>query len=308
MFTIGIGALDNKTSAVNDIQYNNISSNDAVSVPIIQYDKIKGKKCNNQIVKLTQKSINCESFCGSSYTKKTLTEKNLYAGLEPGVYCIPYELDTCHPHTGMIVKDAHGWSCISKYPFVFGGADADEIISCNGDIIDRIDPGHPVTYKNKIPRELKIFDNPETEKNSIGEWRFVCPKRYDSMNNQYVSTDVSRLHEVRNVCAQMLVNDAARSIPDFVNGSCICPDRYLEYNDNRIGPYCAPDANIVDKPGIKYFYEPCLKPNQPTDDALKPCPIAVYDDVLSSSLNRYEIGISTMGLSNSTYNDLNKAL
>lgn len=270
---------------------------------IIQYDTLKGKSCNNQIVRLTRKSINCESLCGSSYTKKTLDADNLYSGIGAGVYCIPRELDSCHPYTGIIVKDSHGWSCVSKYPLAFAGPDADDIVTCNGDLMDRMLPHHPVVYKNKIPRNLQILDNPDRVKTATGEWRFACPpNRTDNMNNHYVSTDVSRLHTVHNACAQMLVNDKGQSMPDFNTGKCVCPDNYSEYYDARTGPYCAPDLenNVT---GARYFYEPCLKPNQMVNDMLKPCPLDVYNDAGATSLYKYEIGISD-GLSVTTYNDL----
>lgn len=313
LFAAGIGMLRSKTTfesgAITTQRHPFDNTNTPAGDITIQHDVLKGKKCNNQIVRLEQKSINCESLCGGSYTKKTLTDVNLYPGLDAGVYCVPRVLDTCHPYTGTIAKDSHGWSCVSKYPFVFGGPDADEIVSCDGDLVDAINPENPVVYRNRIPRYLKIFTNPEHDRNSIGEWRFTCPKRIDFMNNDYVSTDVSRLHTVRNVCAQMLVHDNGRSIPNFEYGVCKCPEGdYSEYSDDRVGLYCAPTARSLTEKGIGYFYEPCLKPNQPINESLKPCPLAIYQDDNAASLTLTEIGISTGGLSSRAYNDLNKPL
>lgn len=308
-FTKGIDMLYNKKSLNVVAPSQHALQPNVVSDVVVQHDKLKGKSCNNHIVRLLRESINCESFCGKSYTKKTLTKINLYPGLDPGVYCIPKSLDTCHPYTGTIIKNLSEWSCVPKYPFVFAGPDADDIISCNGDIIDRSDPVNPVTYTKKIPKGLKIFDNPDREKNIIGEWRFSCPKRKDHMNNQYVPTDVSRLHTVRNVCSQMMVNDNGRSMPNFVTGKCECPTGYLEYFDDRVGPYCAPNVQTGGGgKGLEYFYEPCLKPDHPVNYTLKPCAAGVYRDDASSSLNRFEIGISTGGLSADTYEYLNKKL
>lgn len=275
----------------------NYSFNQKKLPVVIEHDMLKGKRCNNQIVKLSRKSINCESLCGGSYMKKTLNNKN--NGLDPGIYCVPRELDSCHPYTGKIVKNAHGWTCISKYPFVFSGADADEIVACNGKLIDRLSDS--INYIGRIPRDVKVLDNPDIEKLKNGDFRFVCPDQRDNMNNRYVSTDVSRLHTVRNVCAQMLVNDNDRSIPDFENGKCNCNALgHGEYIDSRTGPYCAP------KTTQQYFYEPCLKSNNTTNEMLKPCGVLTYDNSTGSSLYKYEIDISTNGLSSKTSQDLEK--
>lgn len=124
-FTSAANLLRNKISQ----QVLDYSLNHNITTPAVQHDTVKGKKCNNQIIRLTHESTNCESLCGGSYMKKYLSTKNLYPGLDPGVYCIPRELDSCHPYAGMILKDTHGCSCVSKYPFIFSGVDADEIVN-----------------------------------------------------------------------------------------------------------------------------------------------------------------------------------
>lgn len=277
------------------VDYNNINTT-------VELDNnINNKLCNNQIIKLTDESVNCLNVCkDGEYIKRTIN----YAGFEPGPYCVPLNLSSCHPFAGIIVKDmVNKWTCMSVYPTVFGGRNADEIVACDGNLFDS---AARKTYHGQIPSDLMIYSNPEHETNADGSFRFSCPIKNDHMNNPYISTDISRLHTIPNKCARALFNDSGKSYPDFINGTCTCTNSFVSYNNDRDPPYCAPMLKKTDT--VQQFYEPCMNINAPFDMNTKPCGSVTITGKNLSALYKYDLYISKIGVSDYIVQDLQRTL
>jgi len=244
-------------------------------------------RCHNQVVKLTDGTTDCTAVCADGdYVKRSTTNRDQTPG---AVYCVPAGLDTCHTHTGIVVKDTGGWSCASLYPTVFGGRDADEIVACDGTLIDT---ANRKTYYGRIPGDLIISTNPEHETNADGSFRFTCPIKRDHMNNAYVSTDISRLHMIPNKCARALYNDSGRSRPDFNTGKCACADSYVSVGD--IEPFCAPITEQTDT--VQQFYEPCMNLRAPFNMHVKPCGATTINGKNMSAMYKFNVLISKVGV------------
>lgn len=257
------------------------------------------KRCNNQVIKMTDDTADCNSVCpGGGYEKRVTAGR----GRVPGdAYCVPVVLNSCHPNAGVVVKDTAGWSCVSLYPAVFGGRDADEIVACDGTLIDT---ESRKTYTGRIPRDMIISTNPERATKSDGSFRFVCPVKRDHMNNAYVATDVSRLRTTPNSCARTMYNDAGRSLPDFENGKCTCADSYVSVGGRK--PYCAPPVKSTDT--VQQFYEPCMNLSAPFDVKIKPCGATTVSGKNMSAMYKFDLLISNVGVSDYVMNDLSRPL
>lgn len=260
----------------------------------IEIDNVIEKKCNNHVIKLTNESVNCETLCGNNYIKKKINNEKNTGGLDDGVYCIPRHLDKCHMYAGIILKTNDNWDCISKYPRIFGGPNANKILACDGTLIENKINGQINTYVDEIPHNLIIHDDPETETINNNFFRFVCPVKYDGMNNLYISNDISRLNMIRNKCASAFLNDDGRSKPDFIAGNCICDENYI--NDPLTNSYCVPN-NTINTDTLIQWYQLCNKLYSHPYPDVNICGDKTFNNKTSSALYLNNILISKKGIS-----------
>lgn len=291
----------------NDDTSNNIINN------IIEYDTLNMKKCNGSIVKLNDndQQTSCDTICGKNYIKKNISVNNY--GLTNGTYCVPNNFNYCHAYTGILVRDYNQWNCISKFPTIFGGPNANTIVSCHGSIIEYTINGTDEDYilhVNKIPDDLIITENPESEKitayDGTQKFRFSCAPKRDYMENKYITTDISRFHLIQNKCSRFVVRETGDSYPDFHTGHCKCKTGF-EYQYD--GTYCAPSSSVYNaNPSDTRvnFTMPCMKLNMPYNDDWFPCDHTRIRSQNASAFSNYELLLSPVNISNNARTLLEK--
>lgn len=187
-------------------------------------------------------AYDCAKACNSSNYEYTYVPRDaayvmkFFALEKYGAYCLPTEMAKCNLRTGSIVRTATGgWACRPTWPRFAGGRYANEIRVCNGQVVDRIaSPTEPRLYVNFIPDDVlpvSIESGPIDERLSSGEFRFACASEHpelaasivDDMGNPFITTpEVSRLHQTRNVCNNLLFRGPTENAPNFLTGDCNC--------------------------------------------------------------------------------------
>lgn len=122
----------------------------------------------------------------------------------------------CNMATSRLINAPNGrYSCITKWPDLFGGQDGGDILFCGGSILDRA-TGR--IYKDRLPPSNEIGEiesDPRSEMvsimNNMGDletnFRWECAHvdgPADDMKNPYVRTSFDRLKKRRNTCAKYI--------------------------------------------------------------------------------------------------------
>lgn len=175
----------------------------------------------------------------------------------------------CHPYAGIIIKTLTGWECSPKYPSIFGGSAANEIMTVNKSIVEYKEDGSKIIHNNKIDSSVVLTENPETERiidsNGINRYRFVPNDIFDRYTgNKYISSDDLRFHLTKNICAELLINDKSNSLPDYKTGKCKCGIGYQQLAPNIFT--CVPIGHFNDYVSVAKI--PCVSTKYLFDNAI----------------------------------------
>lgn len=146
-------------------------------------------------------SVDCNSICGGHadefayryFDADSYLTKYLFSG-KPGGYCVPSKIGSCNPYTSTIVRGVYDWTCLAKWPSVFGGPQGTDIRACgNSRITDLLtDTNHVKT----IPQNLLVRDPwLETVDASLSSMPHVSQSVYDKyilMNDLHKQDSVGR--------------------------------------------------------------------------------------------------------------------
>lgn len=183
----------------------------------------------------------CIDVCGSLGHVVHINEEMEYyqnsKKLQPGSYCmIESESTKCNLNTGYVVATGLGSVvCKSKYPNMFGGSDASQIIACS-------DERHPASggvlwdnYNNYAVEPTTVIMSEEDEKLFDGSFRFTC-KYNDNLNkNKMIPHPANRFHPINDPCL-LNVYAAHRSAGVVLENDtwrCDCGDQYVTRLHNK---------------------------------------------------------------------------
>lgn len=168
-------------------------------------------------------TYDCSTQCKSKdYEFKYIDPKlNLVLGSKrfAGSYCMPLDCARCNLSTGRLLNFGSGFTCISKYPTLFGGTGATRIIGCNGLLTDR---------KTNTNFEMFITSDKiinADEKLADGTFRYVCTDQKDLMENTLITLPPSlgdRFELIKNFCLSMIKGGHPDFYPEFELAYCNC--------------------------------------------------------------------------------------
>lgn len=263
-----------------------------VSYTVNYYDSKKSAareiKCHSNGLYLgdADQYVNCSVKCNSDsfqyrfFPADSYLTKYFFSG-RPGAYCIPRQTSLCNASTATIVRSVNEWSCIAKWPSIFGGSYGTSINSCNGQITDMLTQQN---YTNSIPITLYV-ENPYIEtvarkysemtmvskhvyaenmnqqktefKDGYKHPRFVCTDELiytanlrpvnssrpetDAQNNEFIPNPKNRFSRIVNACTELIPNAVANIRPDFDTETCNCLS----------GNHALLDLQTVDRENIK---------------------------------------------------------
>jgi len=177
----------------------------------------------------------CKSQCGGAGNLIVIeTEADEYfvngTKLGVGVWCSVQPLP-CNLKTGYVVASLNSYVCRPKYPNMFGGPTASNIIACNNENYSAT--GSQLwDYKFNVAVDpSSVIMSNEDEKLSDGTFRFRCKFGKDTNRNPYVENPLNRFHPMRNWCNKTV--PAAH--PDVKLRVTTSPDTWLcDCGDYRI--------------------------------------------------------------------------
>lgn len=123
--------------------------------------------------------------------------------LSAGFWCVPYRLK-CNFRTGYVVASPFGQICQSKYPNMFGGLEAGDIVACNNQLFPATGSTLWDGLYNEPVNPKTILMQSEDELLPCGKKRFYCKFGNDVHENKYVAHPLNRFHPIRNFCTQNL--------------------------------------------------------------------------------------------------------
>lgn len=147
----------------------------------------------------------CKNKCGANGSVVLLQKGQEYffnnVALAEGAWCVLNSIP-CNLNTGYVVATVNSNICKSKYPSMFGGADAGTIIACNNE-------KYPATssklwdYANneEVDPQLVIMTH-EDEKLTDGQFRFRCKYNETDNGNPYMAHPLNRFHPLRDLCTE----------------------------------------------------------------------------------------------------------
>lgn len=169
-------------------------------------------------------TYDCQSACSSTaYEFKYIDPSvGLVLGNRnfAGSYCMPKESTKCNLSTGRLVNFGSGFSCISKYPTLFGGPGVTQIVGCNGLLTDK---KTGIKYVNEIAPDTVI--NPQEKIMPGNTYRYECTEQKDERGNALIPLPPylgDRFVLVPNLCLELIPLGHPDFKPNFKEGTCNC--------------------------------------------------------------------------------------
>ncbi|CAJ2002117.1 per os infectivity factor pif-2 [Cotesia congregata filamentous virus 1] len=162
-----------------------------------------------------------------------------------GVYCrlevAPNAVDLCDSRVARIEwsLDSHDYRCVSKFPQILGGITGNEILVCDGTLIDRkTNEKHEHFFD--VDKVDKFTDFSEKMLDS-GEFRFACPQKVDILNNHMIEykgfngSPGIPFVSIRNRCASANTNDRTSEI-NWSTAECECKNNLKQLYELKSNP------------------------------------------------------------------------
>ncbi|UOT91773.1 PIF-2 [Aratus pisonii nudivirus] len=214
----------------------------------------------------------CKNNCGGAGELLSIENDKdyVYNGefVKEGVYCT-VEPQPCNLNTGYVVATVNSTICKSKYPRMFGGISASNIIACN-------DENHPSTgsllwdyANNEVVDPNLILMTHEDELLPDGSFRFRCKYNETQNKNPYLAHPLDRFHPIVDKCNDTIYA-ASYSVHAKVTDSgweCDCGNfnetrvKHLDENNTKsICTSCYREFIAPDQYKVPYI---CFKENSP---------------------------------------------
>lgn len=173
--------------------------------------------------------VNCNKMCNKKngiknrYLQVWFNEKTQFHNR--GSYCMEKTKTRCNVNINKYVYDdaVNKYSCIPKFPDLFGGPYGNSIIGCNGSFIDL---QNNQIYEKSIPNSFKLVNLHEkiTINNKL-VYRYQCNTNVkDEMGNYMITPfpndEKLRFFQIRNICSSMTFNASSLIRPNFDTGNC----------------------------------------------------------------------------------------
>ncbi|UVT30812.1 PIF-2 [Penaeus vannamei nudivirus] len=177
----------------------------------------------------------CKNTCGGAGELLVIESPRDYIYnneyVQPGVYCTVAPTK-CNLKTGYAVATINSVVCKSKFPRMFGGKQATDILACN-------DAKYPSTgsilwdYANNEevdPNTVNITHEDETLPD--GSFRFRCKFNETEMGNPYIAHPIDRFHPIADVCNKTIyrADYSVHAKVDESGWSCDCGN----FSDTRV--------------------------------------------------------------------------
>jgi hypothetical protein len=234
----------------------------------------------------------CANTCGGAGRLVTIeSDQDEYyvngTKLGIGVWCTVRPLP-CNLKTGYVVASINSYVCRPKYPNMFGGPTATNILACNNDVYGAT--GSQLwDYKFNVAVEPStVIMTNENELLPDGEYRFRCKFGRDTNRNAYVANPLNRFHPMRNWCNKTVPSahpDVQLKITSNPNTwICDCGDYQVTRvkNADPQNPQSTCSACILEYEGnlteerikgLNIIYpRPCFNVNSPYVQVLSDCP------------------------------------
>lgn len=149
----------------------------------------------------------CKNTCGGAGDLLFVENENDYVYdnkfVTVGVYCT-VEPISCNHNTGYVIATINSQVCKSKYPRLFGGKSASEIIACN-------DEQYPNTgstlwdfANNEKVDPITVLMTHEDELLPDGSYRFRCKYNETPNLNPFIAHPLDRFHPIVDKCNNTL--------------------------------------------------------------------------------------------------------
>nr|WOZ57601.1 PIF-2 [Menippe mercenaria nudivirus] len=145
--------------------------------------------------------------------------------VSPGVYCT-VEPPFCNTNTGYVVASINSVVCRSKYPRLFGGINATNIVACN-------DEKYPSTgselwdyANNEAVNPSTVIMTHENETLPDGSFRFRCKYNETLNRNPYMPHPLDRLHPIPDKCNNTIyaADYSVKAVVTDTTWYCECGD------------------------------------------------------------------------------------
>lgn len=150
----------------------------------------------------------CKNVCGSLAKVLPVQATDEFyiqnKRLDPGVYCTVESSDAskCNLRTGYVVANGFGgFVCLPKYPNMFGGPNANQIVACE-------DSKHPMTggllwdnrYNTQVDATSVIMSHEDELLDDGRTYRFSCQFNDDINFNPMIPHPANRFHPIQDKC------------------------------------------------------------------------------------------------------------
>lgn len=180
-------------------------------------------------VKLNNYRNMCKTTCGGSGELLLVETNNDYVYenefVESGIYCT-VEPPICNLNTGYVVATVNSATCVSKYPRLFGGPTASNIIACN----DEFHPGTGSVLwdyaNNEAVNPSTVLITHENETLPDGSYRFRCKYNETRNRNPYIPHPLDRFHPIIDKCNNTIyaADYSVHADVTETNWECNCGD------------------------------------------------------------------------------------
>uniref|UniRef100_A0AAU8GEY1 PIF-2 n=1 Tax=Faxonius propinquus nudivirus TaxID=3139431 RepID=A0AAU8GEY1_9VIRU len=177
----------------------------------------------------------CKNSCGYNASVVYITNEVEYYSndqkLTEGVWCILNNIE-CNPKTGYVISTINSKLCKSKYPRMFGGEAAMDIIACNNELYPATGSVLWDTANNEAVNPLTIIMTHEDETIVDGTYRFVCKFSESDRGNPYIPHPKDRFHPIIDPCNKTITR-ASYNVHTTIsenNWFCECGD----FNETRV--------------------------------------------------------------------------
>lgn len=145
----------------------------------------------------------CFNTCGSTGRPLIIEQDQQYyfnnVQLTPGVWCATNITD-CNMRTGYVVASINSVVCRTKYPNMFGGVYATNIVACSNEFIPNNNSLLWDNLYNERVNPLTISMTNEDELLPDGSYRFTCKYGLDSNGNPLLPHPLNRFQPITDIC------------------------------------------------------------------------------------------------------------
>lgn len=215
-----------KNLKLNDLneKLNNFAVGNALgSLPNIIYNG----QVDNESMHGTYLGLYPENNYKCPYNIVHITEQDQYfidgVSLKVGFWCLK-KVVKCNLSTGYVVAGINDGVCKSRYPNMFGGRMATDVIACNNEEYYS-QSNILIDYKYGVPvSPFNVKMTSEDELLSNEQFRFSCNFSTDDKNNKFIPHPLNRFHPIQDPCKKRVfdANNLVRTNVTKSTWSCDC--------------------------------------------------------------------------------------